>query len=60
MRIFFKRSVSCQEKIMNEERTKAYPVDRNTRLSPIVENPLQGYFEGEKQQDPAAQSRDLL
>ena len=56
----FKGLVSCQEKIMQEERTNAYPADRNTTLSPIVQSPLQEYFEGEGQQDPAARSRNLL
>ena len=45
---------------MNEERTNAYPADRNTDLSPIVQGPLEGYSMGGGQQDPAARSEDLL
>ena len=45
---------------MNEERTNAYPADRKNGLSPIVQSPLQGYLEGEGQQDPPARSGDLL
>ena len=45
---------------MNEERTNAYPADRNTGVFPIVQGPLQGRFKGEGQQDPAARSGDLL
>lgn len=59
-RCVFKGPVSCQEKIMDEERTNAHPADKDAGLSPIVQGPLQWYVKGEGQKDPAARSGDLL